>query len=197
MLDNNIIYGINTVISYLRNCKSKVKKIYLIQGKEKSRKLQLIMKLSTSEKELLEIINEDMFYSKLKKYKVPFSVLHQNIVAIVDKSTFFYSEKDIASLVRNSINIPLVLVLDGVQDPHNMGACIRCADAAGVDFIIFSKNRGVGINATVEKVACGAVSSMKFVLVSNLLRSIKVLKKLGIWTIGLCAQSDKVFYDLD
>jgi len=87
-------------------------------------------------------------------------------------------------LVEDLPETALLVVLDGVQDPHNLGAILRVADAMGVDAVIAPKDRAVGITATVEKVACGAAETVQYVTVTNLARSIDALKARGIWCIG-------------
>src|SRR5665647_2693550 len=84
---------------------------------------------------------------------------------------------------------PLLLVLDGVQDPHNLGACLRSADAFGVHAVIAPKDRAVGITATVEKVACGAAETVPYITVTNLARTLRELKEQGIWVVGAAGEA--------
>jgi 23S rRNA (guanosine2251-2'-O)-methyltransferase len=84
---------------------------------------------------------------------------------------------------------PLLLVLDGIQDPHNLGACLRSADAFGVHAVIAPKDRAVGITATVEKVACGAAETVPYITVTNLARTLRELKEQGIWVVGAAGEA--------
>src|SRR5665647_2941327 len=84
---------------------------------------------------------------------------------------------------------PLLLVLDGVQDPHNLGACLRSADAFGVHAVIAPKDRAVGITATVEKVASGAAETVPYITVTNLARTLRELKEQGIWVVGAAGEA--------
>ena len=195
-MSGNIIYGIHTIKSYLKSHHVFLKKIFCLKGRVKSKVLQDIILLGKINSVSIELVNENTFNSLLSKYISDSKVVHQNVIGIVGKN-FFYSENDIVNLVNKIDKVPFILILDGIQDPHNMGACIRCANAVGIDFIIFSKNRGVGINATVEKVACGGASEIKFVSVSNLLRTIRLLKKLDIWIIGMSPEANELIYDVD
>jgi 23S rRNA (guanosine2251-2'-O)-methyltransferase len=86
---------------------------------------------------------------------------------------------------------PLLLVLDGVQDPHNLGACLRSADAFGVHAVIAPKDRAVGINATVEKVACGAAETVPYITVTNLARTLRELKERNIWVVGAAGEAEQ------
>ena len=89
---------------------------------------------------------------------------------------------------------PLLLVLDGIQDPHNLGACLRTANAAGVQAVIIPKNRSVGVNATVRKVACGAAELTPVITVTNLGRCLTGLKQQGIWILGADAGATESLY---
>ena len=84
----------------------------------------------------------------------------------------------------------LILVLDGVQDPHNLGACLRSADAFGVHAVIAPKDRAVGITSTVEKVACGAAETVPYITVTNISRTLRELKERDIWVVGADGESD-------
>lgn len=92
---------------------------------------------------------------------------------------------------------PLLLVLDGVTDPHNLGACLRVADGAGVQAVIAPRDRAAGINATVAKVACGAAQSVPYFMVTNLARTLAELKERGIWCLGACDDAPQTLYQAD
>ncbi|MDH5735290.1 MAG: 23S rRNA (guanosine(2251)-2'-O)-methyltransferase RlmB, partial [Gammaproteobacteria bacterium] len=103
------------------------------------------------------------------------------------------SEKSLDQLLLKD-NL-LLLILDGIQDPHNLGACLRSADAAGVDAVIAPKDRASGLTPTVRKVACGAAESVPFIQVTNLARTLKQLKDAEVWIIGAAGEADTVIYD--
>jgi len=96
-----------------------------------------------------------------------------------------------------TVSEPLLLVLDGVQDPHNLGACLRTADAAGVDAVIVPRDKAVGLTPVVHKVACGAAESMPFFQVTNLARTLRQLQQRGIWLIGADERGDNELYSTD
>lgn len=118
---------------------------------------------------------------------------HQGIVAKcqVSKGT---PEKELIPFIEQIEGPAFVLVLDGVQDPHNLGACLRSANAAGVDAVLVPKDRAVGLTATVRKVASGAAETTPVFQVTNLVRSLKLLKDQGLWLIGLTGESDSSIY---
>jgi len=106
---------------------------------------------------------------------------HQGVVARIEEAPRSTSLDDTLDLVQGP---PLVLVLDGIQDPHNLGACLRVADAAGVHAVVAPKDRAVGISATVSKVASGAAESVPYFQVTNLARTLRELKERGLWIVG-------------
>lgn len=108
---------------------------------------------------------------------------HQGVVAACS-ATAAQDESFLEQLVQGLDAPPLLLVLDGITDPHNLGACLRTADAAGVHAVIATKHKSANLNATVAKVACGATESIPFVQVTNLVRCLKWLKQAGIWITG-------------
>ena len=121
---------------------------------------------------------------------------HQGIVA-QSTSTQLKNETFLDQLLQSLTHPHLLLVLDGIQDPHNLGACMRTADATGVDAIIVPKDRAAGITPTVRKVACGADRTVPFIQVTNLARTLKLLKSYNIWIIGTTGDSDATIYTAD
>jgi len=118
---------------------------------------------------------------------------HQGIAVEVSTSLPVGNENDLNTLLDKHPQ-PILLILDGVQDPHNLGACLRTADATGVTAIIAPKDNAVGINATVAKVASGAAESVPFFMVTNLARTMEQLKSRGIWLYGLSDAAKADFY---
>ncbi len=120
---------------------------------------------------------------------------HQGVAAQVAEQKQL-SETDLIKLVETLTN-PVFLFLDEVQDPHNLGAILRTADAAGVDAVVIPKHQSVGLNATVRKVACGAAETVRLVVVSNLVRAIKDCQKAGMWMTGLAGETSHSLYQID
>ena len=106
-------------------------------------------------------------------------------------------ESDLQDII-DSNGAPFLLILDGVQDPHNLGACLRSADGAGVDAVIAPRNRAVGMTETVARISCGASESVPFIQVTNIVRTLKELQKSGVWVVGTAdgAESSSL-YDVD
>lgn len=121
--------------------------------------------------------------------------VHQGVVAEVAKQAEL-TEADLLRLVSEA-NQPLCLFLDEVQDPHNLGAILRTADATGVTAVVIPKHNSVGVNETVRKVACGAAETVPLIVVSNLSRTLNTLQQAGMWMVGLAGETDKTIYEMD
>jgi 23S rRNA (guanosine2251-2'-O)-methyltransferase len=123
---------------------------------------------------------------------------HQGVVARVNAVAQITSlDELLEQLEASGVAAPLLLVLDGVTDPHNLGACLRVADGAGAHAVIAPKDHAAGINATVAKVASGAAETMPYFMVTNLARTLGELKERNIWCIGTSDDVPKTIYDVD
>jgi 23S rRNA (guanosine2251-2'-O)-methyltransferase len=123
---------------------------------------------------------------------------HQGVVARVNAVAVVTSlDELLEQLEASGVASPLILVLDGVTDPHNLGACLRVADGAGAHAVIAPKDHAAGINATVAKVASGAAETMPYFMVTNLARTLGELKERNIWCIGTSDDAPKTIYDID
>jgi 23S rRNA (guanosine2251-2'-O)-methyltransferase len=122
-------------------------------------------------------------------------VAHQGVVADIEPLPP-WSEDELLGALETARN-PLLLMLDGVQDPHNLGACLRTADACGALAVIVPKDRAAQLNATVRKVAVGAAENTPVVAVTNLARTLKLLKEAGLWVVGADADGSKVAHEVD
>lgn len=123
---------------------------------------------------------------------------HQGVVARVDPLVQAKSLDELLEQLEEAGTAqPLLLVLDGVTDPHNLGACLRVADGAGAHAVIAPKDHAAGINATVAKVASGAAETMPYFMVTNLARTLGELKERNIWCIGTSEDAEKTIYDVD
>jgi len=121
---------------------------------------------------------------------------HQGVAALCHAAKA-YSEQDLEKLLTNLTEKAFLLILDGVQDPHNLGACLRSADAAGVHAVIAPKDKSVGLTPTVSKVACGAAETVPFIQVTNLARTMRYLKDNNIWLFGAADDANKTIYQAD
>ena len=122
--------------------------------------------------------------------------VHQGVVAEVT-DVAVPGEGELDDIVRAAGPAVLLLVLDGIQDPHNLGACLRTADAAGVHAVIAPRDRAAGLTAVARKVAAGAAESVPFIQVTNLARTLAHLKQLGVWIVGTAGQAELDLYQAD
>ncbi|MDR2924391.1 MAG: 23S rRNA (guanosine(2251)-2'-O)-methyltransferase RlmB [Azoarcus sp.] len=120
---------------------------------------------------------------------------HQGIIARVDARQRTTTLDDVLESLPALTEPALLLVLDGVQDPHNLGACLRVADAAGAHAVIAPKDRAASLNATAAKVASGAADSVPYVTVTNLARALEQIKKAGVWVVGAAGEAEKSLFE--
>ena len=120
----------------------------------------------------------------------------QNRHSRSDSQIVTYDEDDLAPLLEGKSD-PIVLILDCVQDPHNLGACLRTADAAGVAMVVMPKDKSAPISETVIRVACGGAENVPLVRVTNLARAMDKLKDLGVWLVGTADEAKQSLYDID
>ncbi|HFD13145.1 MAG TPA: 23S rRNA (guanosine(2251)-2'-O)-methyltransferase RlmB [Crenotrichaceae bacterium] len=121
---------------------------------------------------------------------------HQGIVVKLSVAAML-TENELLSLLENINKPPLLLILDQIQDPHNFGACLRTADAAGVDAVIIAKDNSVGFTPTVLKTSSGALDYVPVCRVTNLCRTIKTIQKKGVWVVGASDDGDQSIHDAD
>ncbi len=121
---------------------------------------------------------------------------HQGVVAFT-QAPAVRDEGYLKRLLEGLDSVPFLLVLDGVQDPHNLGACLRTADAAGIDAVITPRDRSVGLTPVACKVASGAAETVPFVQVTNLVRTLKWLQEQGVWLIGTAGEAEAGLYQAD
>ncbi|MDT8439469.1 MAG: 23S rRNA (guanosine(2251)-2'-O)-methyltransferase RlmB [Wenzhouxiangellaceae bacterium] len=122
--------------------------------------------------------------------------VHQGVVAEFRPARAF-AETDLDTLIREAGTDPLVLVLDQVQDPHNLGACLRSAAAAGACAVIVPRDRAAGLTPAARKAAAGAAERLPLIEVTNLARTLERLKNLGLWSVGLAGEAEVSLYDTD
>ena len=188
-MTEHYVYGVHAVTALLANTLRSTKKLYVNQDRTDNRLDALLDKALT-----LQIPVESLSAQKLNQ-RFP-DMIHQGIVASAGVLPD-YGEYDLDRLLSLCKSPALILILDGVTDPHNLGACLRSADAAGVDFVIIPKDKNASITPVVSKVACGAAESVPLVRVTNLARAMDHLKKEGVWIYGAAGEASSSLYQLD
>jgi len=187
-----IIYGIHAVESALRNDPENIGTLWIDKRARNDRMRPL---LALIEESGLKTASADP--DQLNK--LASTSRHQGVVAEYYRAQD-YSENDLYDLLDTldaAGTTPFLLILDGVTDPHNLGACLRTADGAGIQAVIAPKDNAVGVNPTVRKVASGAAESMPFIPVTNLARTMDTLKERGIWLTGTSDKAPQTLYQAD
>ena len=190
------VYGIHAVESLLRQNPKAVQRLLLQAGRADKRVTAL---LDLAQNQGVAVVRE----SRADLDKIV-SARHQGAVAQLregaaqdDATANLWCEADLLQAVENKIGPMLILVLDGVTDPHNLGACLRSADAAGVDAVVVPKDNSADLTPVVRKVACGAAEVVPFVRVTNISRTLQALQERGVWLYGTDGDAENSLYDSD
>ena len=184
MADSRFIHGFHAVLARLRQQPEGVEEVYVDPERHDARMGDLLRRAETAGVRVIPAPAK-----RLDGMAPPGR--HQGVVARVSGGLRQVSLDDLLDELREP---PLLLVLDGVQDPHNLGACLRVADAVGAHAVIAPKDRACGLNATAAKVASGAAESVPYITVTNLARTLRELKERDIWVIGTDDQADSDLY---
>ena len=186
MKEPRVVFGFHAVLARLRADPKSVVEIFLDENRKDARGKDLIALAERDGVRLLRVPTKrlDGFYGGGR---------HQGVVARVEVKSLSHSIDEIVENVEK----PLLLVLDGVTDPHNLGACLRVANAAGANAVIAPKDRAAGISPAVSKVASGAAESTPYVMVTNLARTLAELKERNIWIVGADERAEKTLYEAD
>jgi 23S rRNA (guanosine2251-2'-O)-methyltransferase len=177
MSDARILFGFHAVLSRLRQHGASVQEILIDRDRVDARMKDLLNIAEAAGVRTMQVER-----SRLDGM-AGMNGRHQGVIARVVDTPIPY--KDIHDILESDLTEPpFFLILDGVEDPHNLGACLRVADAMGVHAVIAPKDRAVGLNATVRKVACGAAETVPFIAVTNLARTIRELKDAGVFVVG-------------
>ncbi|BCL68339.1 23S rRNA (guanosine-2'-O-)-methyltransferase RlmB [Vibrio nigripulchritudo] len=184
-MSNEFLYGIHAVKAVLEKDPVRFIEAFVLKGRQDDRLLPLLNELQN-----VGISIQQMGRKALDdKAK---GANHQGIIARV-KPAKALNENDLDDILAQHEQ-PLLLVLDGVTDPHNLGACLRNADAAGVAAVIVPKDKSAPMTATVSKVACGAAETVPLVRVTNLARTMRALQEKGVWFVGTAGEATHDIY---
>lgn len=187
MTDTRLIHGFHAVTAKLRYAAGDVKEIYLAAGRQDGRVRDL---LRAAEGAGIRVMPVDM----ARLDGMAGGASHQGVIALVAAAQRHVTLDDVLDTLTDSA---LLLVLDGVTDPHNLGACLRVADAAGAHAVIAPKDRACGLNATAIKVASGAADTVPYVTVTNLARSLREMQERNIWVVGAAGETQRDLYAVD
>ena len=174
MSNQRPIYGFHAINARLWQNPKSILELYVQHDKKDARTREVLDK-AAAERVRVHLVDAARLSAMAKGAR------HQGVAGLIDASRNHVHLEDV---LENLQEPPLLLVLDGITDPHNLGACLRTADAMGVHAVIAPKDKSAGLNATVSKVACGAAESVPYIAVTNLARTLRELKDYGIWIVG-------------
>lgn len=198
MSSPKVLFGFHAVGVRLRTAPTSVLEVHVDASRRDARMRQFMERATEAGVRLVES-------DGLRLARLSGSHAHQGVAARVTELPQVRSldelleglEADQAQLPADQRTAPLLLVLDGVTDPHNLGACLRVADGAGAHAVIAPKDHAAGINATVSKVASGAAETVPYFMVTNLARTLNELKERNIWIVGTSDSATKTLYQAD
>nr|MBP9962010.1 23S rRNA (guanosine(2251)-2'-O)-methyltransferase RlmB [Pseudomonas sp.] len=182
------IYGVHAVEALLRHHPKRVKQIWLSEGRSEPR-IQALLELAGQNRVAVG-------QAERRELDAWVEGVHQGVVAEVSPSQV-WGENMLEELLERTEGSPLILVLDGVTDPHNLGACLRTADAAGATAVIVPKDKSATLTPVVRKVACGAAEVIPLIAVTNLARTLEKLQQRGLWVVGTAGEAEQELYQQD
>lgn len=187
MSKSELIYGMHAVDALLEKQPERVIEIYALKGRDDERLNSIIGKAR-------EWGVSVQFMQRKALDDKSSGEQHQGIIARV-KAAKVLTDNDLDACIKDLEEPPFLLILDGVTDPHNLGACLRSADAAGVHAVIIPKDNSASLTPVVRKVACGAAESVPLIHVTNLARTMRSLQDKGIWIYGTAGEAEQNIYD--
>ena len=188
-MSDSVVYGLHAVEALLQRAPERVTGLWALRGRHDAR-LETLLAAARAAGIVIHSVERTELDEMTQAGRHQGVVARCTVVAALD-------EGGLQDLVTGLTVPPLLLVLDGVQDPHNLGACLRSADAAGVHAVIAPNDRAAGLTATARKVASGAAENIPFAQVTNLARTLRWLQDFGIWIVGAAGEAEQTLYDLD
>lgn len=185
--ETKLIHGFHAVTAKLRHDPEGVRELYLAAGRQDGRARDLAQLAAARG---VRVVTLD----SARLDGMAGGARHQGVIAKVAAQQKYMTVDDVLDGLAEPA---LLLVLDGVTDPHNLGACLRVADAAGAHAVIAPKDRACGLNATAIKVASGAADTVPYIVVTNLARSLREMKERGVWTVGAAGEATKDLYAIE
>ena len=186
-MKSKMIFGFHAVTARLRHDASSVEEIYIDAGRH-DRRMQELLRAAEGAKVRIIPVDDQRLDGMVGTRR------HQGVVAKAGELSLARNLDELLDAIEGP---PLLLILDGVTDPHNLGACLRVADGAGAHAVIAPKDRAVGLNATAAKVASGAADTVPYITVTNLARTMRELKERDIWLTGTTDDVEKTIYQAD
>lgn len=187
MASAQVLAGFHAVVARLRHAPDSIKDIY-VEASRRDKRMQTFIEQATHAGCRVHPVSMDRLDGLARGTR------HQGVVALADERQLAVRVDEVLDVIEGPA---FLLILDGVTDPHNLGACLRTADAAGVHAVIAPRDRAVGLNSTVQRVACGAADTVPYIMVTNLARTMRELKERDIWLVGTDDQASHDMHAVD
>ena len=187
MASAQVLAGFHAVVARLRHAPESVKDIY-VEASRRDKRMQALLEQAERAGRRVHPVTVERLDGLARGTR------HQGVVALAEERLLAVDVDDVLDVIEGPA---LLLILDGVTDPHNLGACLRMADAAGVHAVIAPRDRAVGLNSTVQRVACGAADTVPYITVTNLARTLRALKARDVWVVGTDDQASESLHAVD
>lgn len=185
-----VLAGFHAVTARLRHAPDSVKELY-IEASRRDKRVQSLVQLAEKARVRVLPVPAERLDGLARGTR------HQGVVALAQPVVLAVDIDQVLDELEDRNEPALLLVLDGVTDPHNLGACLRTADAAGVHAVIAPRDKAVGLNSTVQRVACGAAETVPYIMVTNLARTLRHLKERDVWLVGTDDQATASLHQID
>jgi 23S rRNA (guanosine2251-2'-O)-methyltransferase len=190
MSSHQVLAGFHAVIARLRHAPGSIKELY-VEASRRDKRMQTFIEQAQAANIRVRPVPADRLDGLAQGTR------HQGVVALAEPHDLAHDVDEVLDLLEDKPEPALLLILDGVTDPHNLGACLRTADAAGVHAVIAPRDRAVGLNSTVQRVSCGAASTVPYIMVTNLARTMRQLKERDVWLVGTDDQAQQSMHQVD
>ncbi|MCX5590729.1 23S rRNA (guanosine(2251)-2'-O)-methyltransferase RlmB [Alcaligenes endophyticus] len=185
-----VLAGFHAVVARMRYAPESLREVYIDSSRRDKRMQTFIDQAKQANLRLIPVSADRL--DGLSK-----GTRHQGVVALANEQELAVDVDELLDDLEAAGQVPLLLLLDGVTDPHNLGACLRTANAAGAHAVIAPRDRAVGLNATVARVACGAAESTPYITVTNLARTMRALRERDVWLVGTDDEATHSLHQVD
>ncbi len=190
MTSHQVLAGFHAVVARLRHAPASIKELY-VEASRRDKRMQTFIDQAQAANVRVHPVSTERLDG------LAHGIKHQGVVALAEAEKLAVDVDEVLDGLEDKGQPALLLILDGVTDPHNLGACLRTADAAGVHAVIAPRDRAVGLNSTVARVACGAAEIVHYIMVTNLARTMRRLKERNVWLVGTDDQATEGLYQVD
>ncbi|MBF6616135.1 MAG: 23S rRNA (guanosine(2251)-2'-O)-methyltransferase RlmB [Candidimonas sp.] len=190
MSSHQVLTGFHAVVARLRHAPDSIKELY-VEASRRDKRMQGFVEQAQAASIKVRPVATDRLDGLARGTR------HQGVVALAEARTLALDVDEVLDLLEDRAEPALFLILDGVTDPHNLGACLRTADAAGVHAVIAPRDRAVGLNSTVQRVASGAAETVPYIMVTNLARTMRQLKARDVWLVGTDDEASASMHQVD